>query len=132
MSTAMAHAMQMQEKLREESRSYETLAEEMNANVVARQQAQQQLSENEMVLKELEILEDDAKVYKLTGPVLIKQDLSEARGNVEKRLDYIRAENERLEKASAELEKKQRDKQQGIIELQQKMMQLANPSGEGA
>ena len=35
-------------------------------------------------------------------------------------------------KASAELEKKQRDKQQGIIELQQKMMQLANPSGEGA
>ncbi len=127
----------------------------MNANVVARQQAQQQLSENEMVLKvrrarsrrvdffpltsflssnaqELEILEDDAKVYKLTGPVLIKQDLSEARGNVEKRLDYIRAENERLEKASAELEKKQRDKQQGIIELQQKMMQLANPSGEGA
>ena len=27
MSTAMAHAMQMQEKLREESRSYETLAE---------------------------------------------------------------------------------------------------------
>ena len=51
---------------------------------------------------------------------------------MEKRLDYIRAENERLEKASAELEKKQRDKQQGIIELQQKMMQLANPSGEGA
>ena len=77
-------------------------------------------------------MEDDAKVYKLTGPVLIKQDLSEARGNVEKRLDYIGAENERLEKASAELEKKQRDKQQGIIELQQKMMQLANPSGEGA
>ena len=77
-------------------------------------------------------MEDDAKVYKLTGPVLIKQDLSAARGNVEKRLDYIRAEHERLEKASAELEKKQRDKQQGIIELQQKMMQLANPSGEGA
>ena len=50
-------------------------------------------------------MEDDAKVYKLTGPVLIKQDLSEARGNVEKRLDYIRAENERLEKASAELER---------------------------
>ena len=77
-------------------------------------------------------MEDDAKVYKLTGPVLIKQDLSEARGNVEKRLDYIRAENEWLEKAAVELEKKQRDKQQGIIELQQKMMQLANPSGEGA
>ena len=56
----------------------------MNANVIARQQAQQQLSENEMVLKELELLEDEAKVYKLVGPVLMKQDLVEARGNVEK------------------------------------------------
>ena len=70
---------------------------EMNANVIARQQAQQQLSENEMVLKELELLEDEAKVYKLVGPVLMKQDLVEARGNVEKRMDYNRAENERLE-----------------------------------
>ena len=83
----------------------------MNANVIARQQAQQQLSENEMVLKELELLEDEAKVYKLVGPVLMKQDLVEARGNVEKRLDYIRAENERLEKAAEAMQKKQTEKQ---------------------
>ena len=102
---------------------------EMNANVIARQQAQQQLSENEMVLKELELLEDEAKVYKLVGPVLMKQDLVEARGNVEKRLDYIRAENERLEKAAEAMQKKQTEKQEGIIALQQQMMKLANPSG---
>ena len=88
-----------------------------------------QILENEMVLKELELLEDEAKVYKLVGPVLMKQDLVEARGNVEKRLDYIRAENERLEKAAEAMQKKQTEKQEGIIALQQQMMKLANPSG---
>lgn len=79
--------------------------------------------------QELELLEDEAKVYKLIGPVLMKQDLEEARGNVGKRLDYIRAESERLEKKAGELQKKQLDKQKDIMELQQKMMALANPSG---
>lgn len=67
-------------------------------------------------------------MYKLVGPVLMKQDLEEARGNVEKRLDYIRAESDRLEKRALELQKDQLQKQKGIIELQQKMMALANPS----
>ncbi|ABO93865.1 predicted protein [Ostreococcus lucimarinus CCE9901] len=129
MASAMDAFQGMQRKLQEESRTYESLAQEMNANVIARQQAQQQLSENEMVLKELELLEDEAKVYKLVGPVLMKQDLVEARGNVEKRLDYIRAENERLEKAAKAMQKKQTEKQEGIIALQQQMMKLANPSG---
>jgi len=58
----------------------------------------------------------------------MKQDLDEARGNVEKRLDYIKAESDRLEKRALELQKDQLQKQKGIIELQQKMMALANPS----
>lgn len=45
-----------------------------------------------MLLQELELLEDDANVYKLIGPVLVKQDLAEAKANVNKRLDYITAE----------------------------------------
>jgi len=81
-----------------------------------------------MVLKELELLEDDANVYKLIGPVLVKQDLVEARGNVEKRLGFIKAESDRLEKAAAAGEKKHEEKQRAIMELQQKMMALANPS----
>ena len=77
-------------------------------------------------------MEDDAKVYKLIGPVLVKQDLNEARGNVEKRLDYIRAENDRLEKKGEEMSKKYAAAQRDIIDLQQKMMALANPSGQEA
>ena len=37
-------------------------------------------------------------MYKLIGPVLIKQDLVEAKSNVQKRLEYIQNETERLDK----------------------------------
>ncbi|KAE8655326.1 Prefoldin subunit 6 [Hibiscus syriacus] len=51
-----------------------------------------QLGENELVLKELGLLNEDANVYKLIGPVLVKQDLAEANANVSKRIEYISAE----------------------------------------
>ena len=45
-----------------------------------------------VILQELELLDDDANVFKLIGPVLVKQDLAEAKANVNKRLEYITAE----------------------------------------
>lgn len=44
------------------------------------------------IMKELDMLEDGAVVYKLVGPVLVKQEVSEAKLTVEKRLDYITKE----------------------------------------
>ena len=44
------------------------------------------------VAQELEKLDEDANVYKLIGPVLIKQDLVEAKSNVGKRLEFIQNE----------------------------------------
>lgn len=41
---------------------------------------------------ELDLLKDDGEVFKLIGPVLIKQDLEEAKQNVGKRMDYITGE----------------------------------------
>lgn len=43
-------------------------------------------------LQELDLLKEDANVYKLIGPVLVKQDLAEANANVRKRIEYISAE----------------------------------------
>jgi prefoldin beta subunit len=40
----------------------------------------------------LDRLESEAKVYKLVGPVMVKQDLEESRQNVQKRVDYITTE----------------------------------------
>ena len=42
--------------------------------------------------QELEVLEEDAQVFKLIGPVLVKQELVEVRNNVTKRLEYIKSD----------------------------------------
>ena len=57
-----------------------------------RQTLYSQLNENSMVKKELELLDGDAKVFKLIGPVLVKQDQEEALANVSKRVEFIEAE----------------------------------------
>lgn len=42
--------------------------------------------------QELDLLEDGASVHKLIGPALIKQDLKEAKENVNNRIKYISGE----------------------------------------
>ena len=42
--------------------------------------------------QELALLDGSNVVFKLLGPVLVKQELGEARATVGKRLDYITAE----------------------------------------
>ena len=54
--------------------------------------------------QELELLEEDARVFKLIGPVLVKQELLEVKTNVSKRIEYIKNDMTRLEK---NLKKKQ-------------------------
>ena len=67
----------------------------------------------------------DAKVYKLVGPVLLKQDVEDAKTNVSKRLDFIAKEAEKvatkLERKSAEVEESRKK----IIEMQTAMQQSA-------
>ena len=40
----------------------------------------------------MERLEEGANVFKMMGPVLVKQDLEESKQNVQKRIDYINGE----------------------------------------
>lgn len=56
-------------------------------------------------------MDDDAAVFKLIGPALIKQDLVEAKVNVGKRLEYIQGELTRLTDKQAGLEARARDQQ---------------------
>jgi prefoldin beta subunit len=39
--------------------------------------------------QELDRLDKDGTVYKMIGPVLVKQNLDESKQNVQKRIDYI-------------------------------------------
>ena len=61
----------------------------------------------------MNLLDEDATVYKLIGPALIKQDPVEAKSNVETRLELIKTELGRLESHAKSLEERrvQREKQ---------------------
>jgi prefoldin beta subunit len=63
-------------------------------------------NENELVKQELELLEEDSVIYKLIGPALVKQALPEAKANVDKRLEFINSEIERLVKHRKEFLKR--------------------------
>lgn len=65
---------------------------ELTTRVQARQKLESQFTENQGVQKEFSTLDDEAKIYKLVGPVLLKQDTVEAKGTVDSRLEYIGGE----------------------------------------
>lgn len=60
--------------------------------IEARQRLDSQLGENKTVQKEFASLAESANIYKLIGPILVKQDREEAISNVDKRLEYIEKE----------------------------------------
>ncbi len=42
--------------------------------------------------QDLDALDDDHAVYKLVGPILAKQDVTEAKSDVQRRLEFIGGE----------------------------------------
>ena len=74
----------------------------------ARQQLISQVNENGMVKQELDLLEDSATVFKLVGPILVKQELGEAKVNVEKRLEFIKNELEKVQNNITERKRSRR------------------------
>ena len=65
---------------------------ECHKAMAKKRQLDSQLNENKAVKQELDLLKSGNEVFKLIGPVLIKQDQEEAKQNVEKRIEYITAE----------------------------------------
>ncbi|KAJ1656030.1 Prefoldin subunit 6 [Dispira simplex] len=84
--------MSLEAKLEAAGKEFQTIQHDLNKTVQQRQKLESQLQENEMVQKEFKNLNDDANVYKLIGPVLVKQEPTEAKSNVSKRIEYISAE----------------------------------------
>lgn len=83
---------QIYNKLNAEVQKAQGVQKDLQKCFQAHRQLSMQLSENESVKEELGHLTDDNTIYKLIGPVLIKQDLSEAKDTVDKRLNYIKSE----------------------------------------
>lgn len=65
---------------------------ELDGLVDARQKLESQQQENKSVQTEFNSLDDDANIFKLIGPALMKQDKTEALMAVNGRLEFIEKE----------------------------------------
>ncbi|KAI8071800.1 Prefoldin [Gongronella butleri] len=111
-------------KLEAESKAYQQLHKDLTKAIESRQRLDSQQQENEQVNKEFEQLDDEANIYKLIGPVLVKQDRSEAKGNVKNRLELIGSEIKRVETQIKEISEKVDGKKTEIAQLQMQYQQL--------
>ncbi|KNB13403.1 prefoldin beta subunit [Fusarium oxysporum f. sp. lycopersici 4287] len=66
----------------------------------------------------IERLQEGETIYKLAGPVLLKQDKFEAENTVKGRLDFISGEITRLEDTIKETQEKLEKKKTEIIQIQ--------------
>ncbi|CAI9623510.1 unnamed protein product [Staurois parvus] len=112
-------ASQLQEKLQAEVTKYQQIQKDISTSMSARQKLEAQVTENNIVKEELCLLDDSNMVYKLIGPVLVKQDLDEAKSTVEKRLQYINGESKRYETILKDLEQKSEQQRASLTKLQQ-------------
>ncbi|KAL9998361.1 putative prefoldin beta [Helianthus debilis subsp. tardiflorus] len=113
-SSSSSSSRELQKELEAKANDLSKIQKDISKNHQVRKKYTIQLGENELVLKELDLLNEDANVYKLIGPVLVKQDLAEANANVKKRIEYISAELKRLDSTLQDLEEKQNSKKEAV------------------
>ncbi|CAN8020407.1 hypothetical protein HPB47_025806 [Ixodes persulcatus] len=114
-------------ELVQEVEKYKAFQKDFQKTYNLRQKLDSQLNENNVVKEELDLLEADAGVYKLIGPVLVKQGLEEAQQNVNKRIEYIANELKRHDTLMQDLEKKQEAQREAIHKLEQQIQSQARP-----
>ncbi|KAL9483738.1 hypothetical protein ACSS6W_002527 [Trichoderma asperelloides] len=129
---------EIQAKLQSLSEEYQKLQQDLQNTVASRQKLEGQRQENLGVqkvstlcsvdlltksvkansLEEFENIGEDEVVYKLVGPVLLKQETFEAESTVKGRLDFIGGEITRLEGQIKETQENIEKKKTEIIQLQ--------------
>ena len=82
-------------------------------------------NENNIVKAELALLDDEDVVYKLIGPILVQQDISDAKLQVDSRIEIINKEIHKLEKNYQNNTKKIEANRQKIADIQGKLIQLS-------
>ncbi|PFH38167.1 putative prefoldin subunit 6 [Besnoitia besnoiti] len=111
-----------QEQLTEAMREFDRLIGRMEENLQMRNKLMTQQNENEGVAKELAQLQEDSVLYKIVGPVLVRQNKDDATATVNKRLDYIRGELQRCDKLDSDMKAQLKESTQRIETLQKKLL----------
>lgn len=108
--------------------TFKDLQDQMQQQMTSRQKLETQFQENRIVLDEFEASQDDnVKVFKLIGPVLLPQDKEEAIMNVQKRIEFIQNEisgvETQMEKTRADLTKTRNSLIESQVPQQQQQQQ---------
>ncbi|CAG8464868.1 27169_t:CDS:2 [Gigaspora margarita] len=93
--------MSLEARLEAATTEYQKLQKDITNAVENLQKLDSQLQENEIVQKEFSLLKDDSNIYKLVGPVLVKQDKAEATENVARH--QVKDLTEKFEKKKVEI-----------------------------
>ncbi|GAA5929691.1 tubulin-binding prefolding complex subunit YKE2 [Sporobolomyces koalae] len=120
--------MELNLKLQTATSEFTKLQSDYSKAVENRQRLDAQKSENEGVKKEFSTLTPENQVYKLIGPILMKQEQDEAKQNVEKRLEWIDGEIKRTETNLKSLEGKLEAKRLEIVHVQTQLKQQETTS----
>lgn len=103
------------------SLDFSNLQNSLNELMTARSKLETQLQENKIVQDEFSNLNDDSKIFKLTGPILMPQDYNEAKLNVSKRIEFIEGEIKRVETKIGENEKSIESTRDQLMAIRAKM-----------
>ena len=82
-------------------------------------------TENTIVKKELDLIDEEDVVYKLIGPILVQQETSDAKIQVDSRIEIINKEIHKLEKNYQTNSKNMEANRQKISDIQAKLIQLS-------
>ncbi|CAE7834373.1 Pfdn6 [Symbiodinium sp. KB8] len=85
-----------EQEMQKELDKFKGMQEGLQKDYEARMGLIAQQQETELVKQEFDSIEEDAVVYKLVGPVMVKQNVDDAKANVAKRLEYISGELDRF------------------------------------
>ena len=103
----------------------ECIEKEQSKIRVALSNYENKKTENNIVKKELSLLDDEDVVYKLIGPVLVQQETSDAKIQVDSRIEMINKEIHKLEKNYQANVKKIEVNRQKIADIQGKLIQIS-------
>mmetsp|Transcript_3385 Transcript_3385/g.6977 ORF Transcript_3385/g.6977 Transcript_3385/m.6977 type:complete len:121 (+) Transcript_3385:2453-2815(+) len=119
-------ASQLKQELEREMDDIRKIQKEVGKIESMRQDFLLKKNENELVKEEIDLMSEDSKIYKLIGPALVPQTLTDAQTNVNKRLEFIDHELRRLEHLREGFLKKNEEKQNKILKMQRDLS--AKPS----
>ncbi|KAL8828377.1 MAG: hypothetical protein Q9170_006628 [Blastenia crenularia] len=103
-----------QQKLQTLSDEYQTLQTDLESQISSLRRLESQHQENTSVRNEFSTLTPESNIYKLVGPVLLKQEKAEAETAVQGRLEFIGKEMKRVEKLISDLQSQSEGKKMEV------------------